>query len=260
MPSRCAAGLPSQENATARIPGTHVARYRPQSPGFINHPAHGRSPDPTSTVPCPRVHGRAVVWRRHGAVSDDHRATPFGSIECARRRKHGWRDVGRSAFEKYESNVGDAGFERRDQNILGWIALRRRWARRHRRVRGLRDHRNPCAGIPCIRRAEAREHPDRRWQPTQCLGGSRKMAGRHHDAAANQRTARERPQLHGPPGIVDTPDHDRANVGVAIVAVDGRLSRRRHRSEQECKHPGERRRHRSGCALHVTIAACASPR
>src|SRR4029453_1111089 len=99
----------------------------------------------------------------------------------------------RRTFEVHESDVGNAWFEWRDQDFVGRIALRGRGAVRHRWGRGLRDHRNPSAGIPCIRWTEAREHANRGWHFAQRLGWPGEMTGRDHDARANQGAACEPP-------------------------------------------------------------------
>ena len=155
---------------------------------------------------------------------------PSDLLERARRSEHGWLNIRRRTFEEHESGVGNAWLEWRDQDVVGRIALRRRRAMRHRRVRGLSDHRNPRAGIPRIRWTEAREHANRGWQLTQRLGWRGEVTGRKHDVRANQRAACERPQLDRLSGIIDAPNHDHADIRISVLSVDGRLSRRCYRS------------------------------
>ena len=88
-----------------------------------------------------------TVERVRSCRIPDRCARALGSIECPRRGEHGWLDIGRRTVEEYESNVGNARFERSDQVVVSRIAPVRWRTVRHRRVRGLTYHRNPCAGI-----------------------------------------------------------------------------------------------------------------
>src|SRR5262245_30116317 len=53
----------AQENAAARISKTDVARYRPESPRFIDDPPHRGGPDPSLAVPSPFGHRDALFLR-----------------------------------------------------------------------------------------------------------------------------------------------------------------------------------------------------
>jgi hypothetical protein len=65
------------------------------------------------------------------------------------------------------------------------------------------------------------------------------VAGRHHHPITNQRAAGESPQLHGLAGIIDTPDHDHADVGVPVLVINGCLSRECRCSRQQRDAPGD---------------------
>lgn len=128
-------------------------------------------------------------------------------------------------FEEDETDVGNARFEWSDKDLVGRIALRRRRAVRHRWVRGRSDYWNPRGRIASIRCTEAHEDTDRWWYLTQGLHWRGEVTGRNHDVRTNQCAACEAPELDGLSGIIDAPNHDRANIRIAVVRVNGRLRR-----------------------------------
>ena len=76
------------------------------------------------------------------------------------------------------------------------------------------------------------------------------VTGRDHHAITNQCSTDESPQLHGFPGFIDAPDHDRADGGIPVLDVDRGLSGSRHRPTQQHDGPRYRGRPRSACVAH----------
>jgi hypothetical protein len=64
----------------------------------------------------------------------------------------------------------------------------------------------------------------------------------YHHPIANQRTAGEPEQVQGMSAIVDTPNHDYADVGVPVLAVDAGLSRGSPRRRQQSDGASQRSR------------------
>ena len=148
--------------------------------------------------------------------------------------------------------VGNARFEWSDQDFVGWIALRGRRAVRHRWMRGLSYHRDPCAGIVCIHGTEAGE-----LRESQVASHPAPSSGAVKRPAVTTTRLRIKVPLANASSWTGFPESSTRhsmitpNVGVDVLGVDSALSRRCHRSDQECKCTGHGRRHWSPRAIHV---------
>ena len=202
----------------------NVAGYGPECPSLVNDSPYRRRSDAPFSIPARRVWRCVPVLRHRGAISHNGRKRSFGSFERAVVRKARGLDSLRRMFEEYESDVRDARLERGDQDIVGRVALRRRWARWHGWMRSHSDNGDPGLWIPCVGWTEAREDSNGRRNCTECLDWSREMPGSHHHSIPNQRAAHECKQLQRISGIIDAPDHDSPDIRVPVLGINAYLS------------------------------------
>ena len=213
-----------QKNSTTGITRANVAGDRPKRPGLVDHSTQYRGPHAPLAIPVRYVERRVSVSRRRCAVSDDRCLRSFGSFEPALLSKTRRLNSFGRVFEKDQSSVGNARLQWSDQDFVGWITLRRWRARRHRWVRNLPDHWNPCIRVLRIRRTKACEKPKGRRQFAKRFGRTGEVTGSHHDPIANQCATHEAAQLQRRSGGVDAPDHDCPDVGIDVLKINAHLS------------------------------------